>query len=55
MKDPDKDSRKVELLQLGDKPTMLPAVSLGMPVKGMAVTDFHLHVLGDDRIATFAL
>ena len=55
MKNPDKDSRKVELLQLGDKPTMLPIMSLGMPVKGMAVTDSHLHVLGDDRIATFAL
>jgi hypothetical protein len=55
MKTPDKDSRKIDMLQLGDTPTALPAVTLGLPVKGMTTTGSHLHVLGDDRIATYAL
>jgi len=55
MKNPDKDSRRIDMLQLGEKPSALPAVSLAVPVQGMAVTGAHLHVLGDDRIATFAL
>ena len=55
-----KESQKIDIVQLGDEPAVLPAVKLPvMWIRGLAPTGSHLHVIGDideqPRIATFAL